>query len=233
MTNQHHAIAAATEFLTTYVLSNRELNAQFKTVLNKREAKDLDKEVVGDTRISSSKTDLGKNEISSAFWKEIRWSLSQATVESFLKFFKQHEDNEESAREALKNVCVIGFDLSNTSSLSDYISSTEPFQEYKQKSLLMIKRQLVEEEAKFNEYKGSGQAVNTTEQKNHDSLVGHLREVIGRGGQPILTPPEFVKCYTAVLDDVVIRANEVMQWSSNATPKTKTTIRRKKVPNAD
>lgn len=233
MTSQQQAIAAATEFLTTYVLNNRELNAQFKTVLNKREAKSLDKEAAGANRISSSKSELGKNEISTAFWREIRWALSQATVESFLKFFKQHEGNEDSAREALRNVCVIGFDLSNTASLSDYISSTDHFQEYKQKSLLMIQHQLVEEEARFNEYRGSGQAVNTTEQKNHDSLVGHLKEVIERGGQPIFTPPEFVKCYTAVLDDVVVRASEVMQWSSNSTPKNKTATRRKKASNAN
>jgi len=233
MTSQQYAIAAATDFFTAHVLSNRELNGQFKTVLNKREAKGLDEEAAGNGRISSSKSELGKNEISTEFWKEVRWALSQATVESFLKFFKQHEGSEDSAREALKNVCVIGFDLSNTSSLSDYISSTDHFQEYKHKSLLMIRRRLVEEETKFNEYKGSGQAVNTTEQKNHDSLVGHLKEIIGRGGQPILTPPEFVKCYTAVLDDVVLRASEVMQWSSTTTPKPKTTTRRKKVPNAD
>lgn len=224
MSSQQLAISAATEFLTTYILTNRELNGQFKTVLNKREANDLDEDAQS---VGSAKKNSGTNEISSTFWKEVRWSLSQATIESFVKFFKSQEGNEDTAREALKSVSAIAFDLSNTSSLSDYIASTPSFEEYKQKSLVFTKKQLVEVEKKYNEYKGSGRAVNTTDQKNHDLLVGRLKEIIERGGQPVFTPPEFIKCYTAMLDDVIARATDVMQWSSTHTVKDKP-IRRKK-----
>lgn len=226
MSSQQQAISAATEFLTTYILNNRELNGQFKTVLNKRDAKDLGEE----PSVGSSKNTSGTNEISMPFWKEVRWPLSQATIESFVKFFKSQETNEDTAREALKSVSAIAFDLTNTSSLSDYIGSTPSFEEYKQKSLILTQKQLVEVEKKYNEFKGSGRAVNTTDQKNHELLVGRLKEIIERGGQPVFTPPEFIKCYTAVLDDVIARANDVMEWSSTQTLKEKDKpTRRKKV----
>lgn len=228
MNSQQYAIATATEFLNNYIFNNRELNGEFKTAINKREAKDVSEDSGVDKK-DRERT----NEGSSLFWKEVRWAVSQATLESFAKFFAEQDHELLTAQQALKSVATIGFDLNGTTSLADYISSTAPFAEYKQKSLLQTERQLVEVESKHKKLSESGQSMTTVDQNNHSKFVGILKEAIQRGGRPVLTPPEFLKCYTAVLDDVVSRANDVIQWSS---PSVKQSVeskpKRKKAANA-
>ena len=228
MNAQQYAIASATEFLNTYILNNRELNGEFKIAINKREAKDVNE----DSSLDKKDRERAK-EGSSLFWKEVRWTISQATIESFSKFFAEQDQELITAQQALKSVATIGFDLSGATSLADYISSTAPFAEYKQKSLLQTERQLVEVESKHKKLRESGQSMTTVDQNNHDKFVGVLKEAIALGGRPVLTPPEFVKCYTAVLDDVVTRANEVIQWSSpSAKQSVESKPKRKKAANA-
>lgn len=222
MNIQSCAIVNATEFLNTYIFNSGETNGQYKTAINKRAAKGVNEEVVEED----------KEEGASLFWKEIRWPLSQATIESFAKFFKDNDDNLDTAQAALKSVASIGFDLTRSGYLEDYISSTTPFQEYKLKSLHQTQRQLIDVQTTFKNFRESGNAVTTVDQNNHEKFVGVLTEIIQKEGRPVLTPPEFLKCYTAMLDDVVARATEVMAWSADSKPKTKP-IKRKKVMNAD
>lgn len=237
MNSQQYAIDTATEFLKTYILTNRELNGEFKTAINKREAKDVSEDGGVDKKDRER-----ASEGSSLFWTEVRWAISQATMENFAIFFAEQEEKNDllTAQQALKSVASIAFDLSGlsgTTSLSDYISSTQPFAEYKQKSLRETQEQLVKVEAEHKKLRESGKSVTTVDQNNHDKIVGVLKEAIARGGRPILTPPEFLRCYTAVLDDVVARSVEVIQWSAplkskpnlESNPKPK----RKRVANAN
>ena len=231
MNSQQYAIETATEFLNTYIFTNRELNGEFKTAINKREAKDVSEDSGADKKERER-----ANEGAALFWMEVRWAISQVTFESFASFFAEQEQKGDllTAQQALKSVASIGFDLSGTTSLSDYISSTRPFADYKQKSLLQTQHQLVEVETNHKSLRESGQSVTTVDQNNHDKFVGVLKEAIARGGRPILTPPQFLKCYTAVLEDVVARAVEVIQWSAPSTKQNaESKPKRKRIANAN
>lgn len=206
MSSQQQVILAATDFLQNHIFTaeGHLPITLFQVALNKLAADELD-ELTSQPTAKNEKLERAEN----LFWKTIRWNVSQSTMESFTQFFNQSTDPVTFT--ALKSAAALTF--ATPVSFYEHLAETESFKKCKKESLRRTEKTLSTLIHDFEQRRGSGQSITTTAQTDHDRQVGALNEIIKQEGRPMLTPLDFLKCYSEVLTMVTARAREIAQWS--------------------